>query len=142
MNKSNPLITRRFTFSSAHRMWNKSLSTSENNRIFGMCQNVHGHNYVLEVTVGGKIDHKTQCVVNLNTIKNTVDKKIILLIDHQYLNDVLLAKNVAKDLPVTLENLGFWVWKILDQEFKKQKINLFSIRIWESENNSVTFFKK
>ena len=49
------LLTRRADFSSAHYYWNEAWSEAENLRVFGKCsnRNGHGHNYTLEVTVGG-----------------------------------------------------------------------------------------
>ncbi|HJP18641.1 MAG TPA: 6-carboxytetrahydropterin synthase, partial [Nitrospinota bacterium] len=42
-------ITRKVTFSAAHRLHNLKLSDKENKNIFGECNNPngHGHNYVL-----------------------------------------------------------------------------------------------
>lgn len=135
------LLTKRFVFSSSHRMLNNSFSKKENNKYFGKCQNIHGHNYELEVTVSGDIEEKTQCVINLNLLKKIVDIKLIKIIDHQYLNEVPLIKKNTKGLPVTLENLSLWIWKFLETELKKRKIDLYSIRLQESENNSLVILK-
>ena len=51
-------ITRKIEFSAAHLYSNPKLSAEENRRIFGKCNNPHGHghNYTLEVTVAGEPD--------------------------------------------------------------------------------------
>ena len=40
-------VTRRARFCAAHRL--------DNRELFGKCENVHGHNYVLFVTVSGEV---------------------------------------------------------------------------------------
>ena len=49
------LLTRKIEFSASHRYNNPALSAEENQRIFGKCNNPHGHghNYTLEVTGSG-----------------------------------------------------------------------------------------
>ena len=43
-------LTRKIRFCAAHRLYDPSLSPEENDARFGECTNLHGHNYVLEVT--------------------------------------------------------------------------------------------
>ncbi len=52
-------------------MHNTNLSDEENKNLFGKCNNPngHGHNYTLEVIVGGEIDPKTGYVVDLKELK-------------------------------------------------------------------------
>lgn len=51
-------LTRRYTFSAAHRLHSPLLGDEENRRVYGKCNNPygHGHDYVLEVTVAGPHD--------------------------------------------------------------------------------------
>ena len=52
------LLTRKIEFAASHLYHNLNLSVEENRRIFGKCNNPHGHghNYTLEVTVAGEPD--------------------------------------------------------------------------------------
>lgn len=47
-------LTKGVEFCAAHRYANPQWSDAENRRVFGKCVNVHGHNYVLEVTIQGE----------------------------------------------------------------------------------------
>ena len=47
------LVSRRESFNAAHQLRDPALSDEENQRLFGKCANLHGHNYVLEVAVAG-----------------------------------------------------------------------------------------
>ena len=49
------LVSRRETFNAAHQLRDPGISDEENERLFGKCANLHGHNYVLEVVVAGEI---------------------------------------------------------------------------------------
>ncbi len=49
------LVGRRESFNAAHQLCDPGLSDDENRRLFGKCANLHGHNYVLEVVVAGRL---------------------------------------------------------------------------------------
>ena len=60
-------ITRKVEFSASHLYHNPAFTPEENRRVFGKCNNPHGHghNYVLEVTVKGEPDPATGMVLDL-----------------------------------------------------------------------------
>ncbi len=76
------------TFCSGHRLFNPKFSDEKNREIFGDCANPngHGHNYVLEVTVSGEIDHETGMIINLKELKRIIETEIISKVDHKNLN--------------------------------------------------------
>src|ERR1700685_4790899 len=82
------LITRRIAFSASHVYNNPKLSPEENRRIFGKCNNPHGHghNYTLEVTVAGEPDPVTGMVLDLKDLKEILQREIIKRMDHRFLN--------------------------------------------------------
>jgi hypothetical protein len=60
-------LTRRATFSAAHRYWREEWTAERNREVFGSCANPHGHGhtYVLEATVEGEVDGETGFSVDL-----------------------------------------------------------------------------
>ena len=64
------LVSRRESFNAAHQLRDPALSDEENQRLFGKCANLHGHNYVLEVVVAGEIDQATGYVVDLKQLSD------------------------------------------------------------------------
>jgi len=64
-------VTRRAEFSASHFYHNPAMSPEENRRLFGKCNNPHGHghNYTLEVTVAGDVDPATGMVMDLKDLK-------------------------------------------------------------------------
>lgn len=129
-------LTKRFRFESAHRMFNADFSKTENDRYFGKCQNIHGHNYVLEITVAGKIDPDKGYFVNLHNLLSDVQNKVIDKIDHQYLNDILPG---YKTKPVTIEIVSQWIWDNLNKELSQYYF--YKLRLWETPDNSVEIYK-
>ena len=81
-------ITHVQEFSASHRLHNPALSEEENRRIFGICNNLHGHghNYVLEVSVVGAVPAETGMVMDLNVLSSIVRERIVSQVDHRHLN--------------------------------------------------------
>src|SRR6202163_1117635 len=109
-------LTRRASFSAAHRLWSKQLSDEENYAIYDKCANPngHGHNYVLEVTVRGMPDPRTGMVLNLVALKQAMNEQIIDWVDHKHLNyDVPWLEGC---IPTT-EVLTIKFWERLERAF-------------------------
>src|SRR5271170_5427310 len=71
-------LTRKLEFSASHLYHNPALSAEENKRVFGKCNNPHGHghNYTLEVTVVGEPDPVTGMVLDLKELKQILEQEI------------------------------------------------------------------
>src|SRR5438094_6404465 len=82
----NLVVARRETFNAAHQLCDPTLSEDENRRRFGKCVNLHGHNYVLEVTVAGAIDPTTGYVMDLKRLSDVICREIVDQVDHRNLN--------------------------------------------------------
>ena len=125
-------VTRKATFSAAHRLFNPSFTDEHNNDVFDKCNNPagHGHNYVLEVTVKGSPGAETGYVIDLKQLKTIMDDRIVTLVDHKHLNyDVpfLIGLNP------TVENLCVAFWQQLQGHLPSG--TLHCIRVWESDAN-------
>ena len=81
-------IVRRATFNAAHRLYRKDWSNEKNDEVFGLCNNVnyHGHNYVLEVGIEGKINPETGYIIDVKILKNIIKTEIEDRYDHKNLN--------------------------------------------------------
>ena len=125
-------VTRRETFSSAHRLYNPDLSDEENDRLFGKCNNLngHGHNYVLEVVVAGEPNPKTGYVIDLKKLKTIIRENVINKIDHKHLN---LDVSFMRDVIPTAENIALKIWEQLVDKIPSGK--LYSVKVYETENN-------
>ena len=128
-------LTRRATFSAAHRLHSLGLSDEQNREIFGKCNNPHGHghNYVLEVTIQGEIDPATGMVINLTDLKAAIETAIIKPFDHQHLN----YTPVFEEINPTAENMAVVFWHLLEKELSKGL--LYEVKLHETENNIAVY---
>jgi len=125
-------LTRRATFSAAHRLWNPHLSENENFTLYDKCANPngHGHNYTLEVTIRGEPDPETGMVLNLSELKKITNEQVIDWVDHKNLNyDVPWLEGVIP----TAEMLAVKFWERLERSFPRGM--LYEVKLHETENN-------
>ena len=122
---------RRYTLSASHRLHSAALTDQENREVYGKCNNPHGHghNYVIEVLVGGPVDAETGMVINMATLDEVVQTLILERFDHTNLNfDPLFANHVP-----TTENLTKAVFGVLENALPTGKLEY--VRVEETENN-------
>jgi 6-pyruvoyltetrahydropterin/6-carboxytetrahydropterin synthase len=122
---------RRYTISASHRLHTDALSAAENRAAYGKCNNPHGHghNYVVEVLVGGEVDAETGMVVNMAALDEAVRSRVMERFDHANLNlDPIFANLVP-----TTENLCRAVFELLDGSVEPAKVA--RVRVEETENN-------
>ncbi|MBU8772096.1 6-carboxytetrahydropterin synthase [Cytobacillus oceanisediminis] len=115
-------LNRKFYFSITHshlifRMGSKIIKAGANQ--------MHGHNYILDVKVGGELDKKTGMVINISEIDSTIKASVLKNLDGKYLNNEMsfLKK------PPTSEEILKYIWKTLNGQF--EKIDLLNIRLRE-----------
>ncbi len=103
-------LTRRATFSAAHRLWSEQLTEAENYAVYDKCANPngHGHNYTLEVTVRGWPDERTGMLLNLTELKDAIENAIIKWVDHKHLNhDVPWLESIIPTAEMLV--IAFWL---------------------------------
>ncbi len=127
-------LTRRYTFPASHRLHLDDASESENQRVYGKCNNPHGHghNYVLEVTVSGRVDENGM-VCNLVDLDECVKSNVVTRFDLENLN---CRPEFASAVPTT-ENLCTVIYDILKREFRQA--HLEKVRLEETLFNSFEY---
>jgi len=122
---------RRYMISASHRLHSDALSAEENRIAFGKCNNPmgHGHNYFIEVLVGGEVDPATGMVMNLVDVDRIVKQSVVDRFDHANLNYDPLFVNLVP----TTENLCRAVFVLLKAQFPAGTLDL--VRVEETENN-------
>ncbi len=130
-------VTRRAEFSASHVYHNPRLSPEENRRIFGKCNNPHGHghNYTLEVTVAGSIDPTTGMVVDLKELKTILEREVLSVMDHKFLNQEVPV--FASKIPTT-ENIAVEIWRLLATKLSFGKLH--RIRLYETPDLFVDYY--
>ncbi len=128
-------LGRRYRFAASHRLHSEQLSEEENCRVYGKCNNKygHGHNYVVEISVSGKVDPATGMIVNLTELDGFVEREVIEAFDHRSLNEEVAA--FREKVPTT-ENVCIEIYERL-KRFSKAKLE--RVRVEETVNNSFEY---
>jgi 6-pyruvoyltetrahydropterin/6-carboxytetrahydropterin synthase len=129
------LLTRRYRFAASHRLHTSALSDEENRRLYGKCNNPHGHghDYILDVTVEGRVDETGQ-MVRRDAMDELVRKRVLAELDHRNLNED--RPEFRNDVPTT-ENLAMLVRDLLERDWKLGS-KLKTVRISETDRNTFT----
>jgi 6-pyruvoyltetrahydropterin/6-carboxytetrahydropterin synthase len=130
-------LTRRVEFSASHFYHNPEFSPEENRRIFGKCNNLHGHghNYILEVTVKGQIDSRTGFVMDLKQLKDIMNREVVEALDHRHLNKEV--PEFARQIP-TSENIAIAIWNRLKPNLTVAVLH--RVRLYETADLFVDFY--
>lgn len=130
-------LTRRATFSASHRLHNPRMPAKWNERVFGICnnRNGHGHNYVIEVVVVGRVDPVSGMVMNLRDLKRVIEREIVAECDHKHLN---LDVDWLRGVNPTAENLAIAFWNRLAAHVAPARLHC--LRLLESADNRVEYF--
>ena len=126
-------------FAAAHRLARAELSQAENEAIYGKCARPHGHghNYLLDVTVRGRIDPRTGMVCDLATLQRLVDDLVVEPFDHTFLNKDV--EHFATTVP-TAENIALHIADLLTGPIAAAGARLHKVRLQESPNNAAEVF--
>jgi 6-pyruvoyltetrahydropterin/6-carboxytetrahydropterin synthase len=130
------IITAKLDFSAAHRLHNPERDADWNRLTYDKCDNPsgHGHNYVIQVSVRGRVDPETGMVIDLKKLKDLMRSEVIDLVDHRNLNqDVEFLRGVIP----TAENLAIMFWRRLAGAVAPAE--LYEIVLHETERNSVVY---
>ena len=113
------------------------MTDSENQQIYGKCNNYngHGHNYTVEVTLRGPISKSTGMIINITDLKNYMNKAIMDTLDHKNIDkDVQYFKDVVS----TTENVAIYIWDQLKSLLPQPEI-LYEVKIFETDKNIITY---
>jgi 6-pyruvoyltetrahydropterin/6-carboxytetrahydropterin synthase len=122
-------LTRKVEFAASHLYHNPALSAEENRRVFGKCNNPHGHghNYTLEVTIAGEPDPITGMVLDLKELKEILEREIMQRMDHRFLNYEVVE--LEGQIP-TCENVARVIWNLLESKIPQGRLH--RVRLYES----------
>jgi 6-pyruvoyltetrahydropterin/6-carboxytetrahydropterin synthase len=125
-------LTRKAEFSASHFYHNPNFTPEENQRIFGKCNNPHGHghNYTLEVTVKGTVDERSGFVMDLKQLKDIMNREVLDGIDHRHLN--YEVPEFKQQIPTT-ENLAIAIWRRLEGKLDGGA-RLYRVRVYENDD--------
>lgn len=127
-------LGRRYHFAASHRLHADAYTDEQNCGVFGKCNNPHGHghNYVVEIVMGGEVDQTTGMVCNLADLDGFAQMHLLEGFDHRNLNTLAAFATIVP----TTENLAIEVYRIF-ASFPHARLE--RVHIEETGNNSFTY---
>ena len=112
------------SFSAAHLL----------SQIGGKCEELHGHNFKVEVTVAAPDLNEWGLLIDFRVVKKWLGE-ILEEMDHKYLNELPFFSGINP----SAENIAKYISAEMEQKVKTAKVNVAQVKIWESENAAVTY---
>ncbi len=137
-------ITKEFRFEGAHALPGYD----------GKCRNIHGHSYLMYVTVKGENLNGTNSpkegmVVDFKQLKAIVNENIVDVLDHALIMHATspLSQELAQAYPNVImvdfqpstENLICWFAQVLSGKLP-QGVELFSIKLYETAGSFAEWY--
>ena len=99
----------------------------------GKCEELHGHNWKVEVSVYANSLDKKGMIIDFSILKSKL-RKILSFLDHKYLNSLSYFK---KNNP-TSEVIAHFIHESLSNRIKNKRIK---VSVWETSSSSASFEK-
>lgn len=94
------------------------------------CENLHGHNWKIEVCVQGNTLNNAGVLMDFGEIKAGV-KEIIAEIDHRFLNELPMFDDGN---PPSSENIAQYIAEELRKKIAVPGVSVSRVTAWESED--------
>ena len=98
------------------------------------CENLHGHNWKIEVCVKGEALDKGGVLMDFGIIKKNL-ADIMDELDHKFLNEL----DIFAKCPPSSENIARIIAEKLGSAVNTEKARVHSVTAWESNNASATY---
>jgi 6-pyruvoyltetrahydropterin/6-carboxytetrahydropterin synthase len=102
----------------------------------GKCENVHGHNFKVQVTIEGERLDRTGMLVDFIDVKDKM-REVIARLDHQFLNEVppFDVKNPSA------ENIAeyFCIEMTQGLDDAPVPVRIREVKVWETDIQSATY---
>src|SRR5947199_10421320 len=113
-----------YTFAAGHALRNYK----------GKCENVHGHNDKLRVTVEGPELDSTGLLMDFIAVRAAI-RALVERLDHQFLHDL----PPFDKLNPSAENIARYFCDALEPQAREQALRVRAVTVWETDATSATY---
>ncbi len=117
-------VTVKKSFSAAHLL----------KEIGGKCEELHGHNFLVEVSVAAESLNEEGLLIDFRVVKRWTNE-VLEQLDHKYLNEVEYFKNMNP----SSEQIARFLYEKIGEKALQANVTLSRVTVWESENSCVTY---
>lgn len=127
LNKSTIRVTKKFTFDMAHALYGYD----------GPCKNIHGHTYILSVTLKGKVineesNPKNGMVIDFTDFKKIINDQVISVFDHSLVLNANSPHANLKDLDKNFEKINYVAYQPSCENLLLDFLNKINLKIPEN----------
>ena len=117
-------VTIKRSFSAAHLL----------KEIGGKCEELHGHNFFVEVSVGAESLNEEGLLIDFRLLKRWTDS-VLDELDHKYLNEL----SYFKEKNPSSEHIARFLYDRIAEKARQANVTLSRVTVWESENSRVSY---
>lgn len=101
----------------------------------GKCENMHGHNWKVEVYVRGEQLDQVGMLVDFKQLK-AATRRVMKYLDHQNLNEL---KPFDNEINPSSEHLAGFILHKVAAEVSDARVTVYKVRVWETPSTCATY---
>jgi 6-pyruvoyltetrahydropterin/6-carboxytetrahydropterin synthase len=105
-------------------------------QIGGKCEELHGHNFRVEVTLAAPDLNKSGLLIDFRVVKKWLNE-ILDQMDHKHLNELPCFAGINP----SAENIAKYIYDQMKPKAKESQVRIARIKVWESENAAVAYIQ-
>lgn len=94
----------------------------------GDCENLHGHNWKVDVTVAARELDKSGLGVDFKVLKAET-RRLLETLDHKYLNELPMFNGLSP----SSENIARYLFDELSRTLNTDNVTVSLVNVWESD---------
>lgn len=118
-------VTIKRSFSAAHIL----------KEIGGKCEELHGHNFIVEVTIASYELNGEGILIDFRILKKWTEE-ILRELDHKYLNEIRHFENINPSSEV----IAKFIYDRIAKKAHRHHVEVSRVTVWESENARVSYY--
>jgi 6-pyruvoyltetrahydropterin/6-carboxytetrahydropterin synthase len=101
----------------------------------GKCENLHGHNYKIEIYARGRELNNTGLLVDFVELKHAADE-IVQFLDHKNINEL---PPFDEELNPSAENLARFILERVASRIRDERVQIYKVRCFETPTSVATY---
>ena len=102
----------------------------------GKCEDLHGHNWKVQIIVSSDKLNDIGIVVDFNELKE-MSREVISQLDHSFLNDIFPFTEINP----SSENIARWIYDSIRKKVQNKNCTVSSVTVWENDSASATYYE-
>ncbi len=100
----------------------------------GKCEELHGHNWKIEVVVKGESLDNAGMLLDFKILKAYLEE-ILETLDHKYLNELEAFKGVSP----SSEYIAKYIYEQFQKKLSSTNVEVYEVSAWESSNSCAIY---